>query len=126
MLELNLGIIGLIFSVLFSASEIALISATKLQIDVWVKQRYRLGRLAKFIIDFEKAFNVDDDSIQPNDDATGGRVIIIEGDLCNDYGCFQKILKSAEDLGNRPIDCLGIVPSNLVVDSEVGRISKPS
>ena len=42
MLELNLGIIGLIFSVLFSASEIALISATKLQIDVWVKQKYKL------------------------------------------------------------------------------------
>jgi len=56
MLELNLGIIGLIFSVLFSASEIALISATKLQIDVWVKQRYRLGRLAKFIIDNKSKF----------------------------------------------------------------------
>ena len=55
MLELNLGIIGLIFSVLFSASEIALISATKLQIDVWVKQRYKLGRLAKFIIDYRSA-----------------------------------------------------------------------
>jgi len=56
MLELNLGIIGLIFSVLFSASEIALISARKLQIDVWVKQRYKLGRLAKFIIDNKSNF----------------------------------------------------------------------
>jgi len=56
MLELNLGIFGLIFSVLFSASEIALISATKLQIDVWVKQKYKLGKLTKFIIDNKSKF----------------------------------------------------------------------
>ena len=51
MLELNLAIIGLISSIIFSSSEIALISANKLQIDVWIKQRYRLGRLTKNILD---------------------------------------------------------------------------
>ena len=51
MLELNLAIIGLILSIIFSSSEIALISANKLQIDVWIKQRYRLGRLTKNILD---------------------------------------------------------------------------
>ncbi|MBI45715.1 MAG: hypothetical protein CMG66_06105 [Candidatus Marinimicrobia bacterium] len=56
MLELNLGIIGLFFSVLFSASEIALISAKKLQIDVWVKQKYKLGQLTKFIIENKSKF----------------------------------------------------------------------
>ena len=56
MLELNLGIIGLFFSVLFSASEIALISAKKLQIDVWVKQKYKLGNLTKFIIENKSKF----------------------------------------------------------------------
>ena len=76
-----------------------------------------------------KFFHMYDDtivSIQPNDDATGGRVIVVEGDLCNSYPQFQEIMKSARDLGNRPIDCLGIVPPSLVVNGQAGRISKPS
>jgi len=51
MLELNLAIIGLILSIIFSSSEIALISANKLQIDVWIKQKYRFGLLTKNILD---------------------------------------------------------------------------
>ena len=51
MIELNLAIIGLIFSILFSSSEIALISANKLQIDVWIKQRYIFSKNAKNILD---------------------------------------------------------------------------
>ena len=34
MLELNLGIIGIFFSMLFSGTEIALISANKLQLEL--------------------------------------------------------------------------------------------
>ena len=41
MLEINLAITGLFFSILFSGTEIALISANKLQIDVWIKQNYK-------------------------------------------------------------------------------------
>ena len=51
MLELNLAIIGLILSILFSSSEIALISANKLQIDVWIKQKYKLSILTKHILE---------------------------------------------------------------------------
>ena len=50
-MELNLTIIGLILSIIFSSLEIALISANKLQIDVWIKQKYRLGKLTKIILD---------------------------------------------------------------------------
>ena len=56
MFEINLAIIGLFFSILFSSTEIALISANKLQIDVWVKQNYKLGNLAKFIINNKSKF----------------------------------------------------------------------
>ena len=56
MLELNLAILGLFFSMLFSGTEIALISANKLQIDVWVKQKYKLAKLAKFIIENKSKF----------------------------------------------------------------------
>ena len=50
MLELNLAILGLIFSILFSSSEIALISANKLQINVWVKQKLRLSKIAERVV----------------------------------------------------------------------------
>ena len=50
MFEINLALIGIFFSILFSSSEIALISASKLQIDVWIKQNYRLAGLTKYII----------------------------------------------------------------------------
>jgi len=51
MFELNLTIIGLILSIIFSSLEIALISANKLQIDVWIKQKYKLGSITKNILE---------------------------------------------------------------------------
>ena len=56
MIELNLAIIGLIFSILFSSSEIALISANKLQIDVWIKQRYVFSKNAKKILNNKASY----------------------------------------------------------------------
>ena len=47
---------GLIFSIIFSSAEIALISSSKLQIDVWIRQKYKLGKLAKYIISRKLAF----------------------------------------------------------------------
>ena len=55
-IELNLTIIGLILSIIFSSLEIALISANKLQIDVWVKQRYKLSKLTKSILNRKSKF----------------------------------------------------------------------
>ena len=51
MIELKLAIIGLILSIVFSSAEIALITANKLQINVWIKQKYRLSSLTKRILD---------------------------------------------------------------------------
>jgi len=47
---LFLAITGIILSIFFSSSEIALISANKLQINVWKKQGKRLSATAKSII----------------------------------------------------------------------------
>ena len=38
MLDLNLALLGLILSIIYSSSEIALLSANTLQLDVWEKQ----------------------------------------------------------------------------------------
>ncbi|SVE20149.1 uncharacterized protein METZ01_LOCUS473003, partial [marine metagenome] len=51
MLDLNLAFMGLILSILYSCSEIALVSANPLQLDVWEKQEKRLSRLASSILD---------------------------------------------------------------------------
>lgn len=51
MFDLNLTIIGLILSIIFSSLEIALITANKLQIDVWIKQKYKLGSITKKILE---------------------------------------------------------------------------
>ena len=39
MLDLNLALTGLILSIVYSSSEIALLSANTLQLDVWNKQQ---------------------------------------------------------------------------------------
>ncbi len=49
MLALNLALIGLIFSAIFSSSEIALITANKLQFKVWIKQE-RTGASSGYAI----------------------------------------------------------------------------
>jgi CBS domain containing-hemolysin-like protein len=56
MLDLNLAIAGLILSIIFSGSEIALISANALQINVWVKQKMRLSRWAASIIENKEEY----------------------------------------------------------------------
>ena len=47
---LFLAITGIILSIFFSSSEIALISANRLQINVWEKQNLRLSKTANSII----------------------------------------------------------------------------
>ena len=56
MIELNLTIIGLILSIIFSSLEIALISANTLQIDVWIKQNFKFSLLTKKILDNKSNF----------------------------------------------------------------------
>ena len=50
MIILFLALTGIILSIFFSSCEIALISANKLQINVWVKQKPRLSKIADSII----------------------------------------------------------------------------
>ena len=44
-------LLGILLSIFFSSSEIALLSANKLQINVWNKQNKRLAKLANSIIE---------------------------------------------------------------------------
>ena len=56
MIDINLAILGLILSIVYSSSEIALLSANALQIDVWEKQERRLARWASSILDYKSEY----------------------------------------------------------------------
>ena len=52
---------------------------------------------------------------QPNKEASGGKVVIIEGDLVGKNSLVPPMIKDAKLLGNHPIDLLACVPPKLVV-----------
>ena len=56
MLDLNLALLGLILSIVYSSSEIALLSANSLQLDVWEKQEKYLARWASSILDWKPEY----------------------------------------------------------------------
>ena len=51
MIDINLALLGLFLSIVYSSSEIALLSASSLQVDVWEKQGKRLSKWASSILD---------------------------------------------------------------------------
>ena len=56
MLDLNLTLLGLILSIVYSSSEIALLSANTLQLDVWEKQGKYLAHWASSILDWKPEY----------------------------------------------------------------------
>ncbi len=56
MFDLILAIIGLILSIFYSSSEIALISAHPMQIQVWAKQRKKLGKMTQSIMESQEQY----------------------------------------------------------------------
>ena len=56
MIELNLALLGLLLSIIYSSSEIVLLSANALQVDVWEKQEKRLSRWASSILDHKPEY----------------------------------------------------------------------
>jgi hypothetical protein len=100
------------------------------------KDSYRVRRLtrclrmkenlARFINDFSLSIGLDQWDVEPNSDARGGNVIIIEGDLCNSLEIHQRLFSSALELGNYPVDLLGCVPPSYVSRDNEKIFSFPS
>lgn len=72
------------------------------------------ANLAQFVTDCAIAFELQNWDLEPNPDANGGRVIIIEGDMSSDINIYEKLRSEAEELGNYPVDLLACVPPSLV------------
>jgi hypothetical protein len=72
------------------------------------------ANLALFVDDFAKALDLRNWDLEPNPDANGGRVIVVEGDLASRAELYEKLAAEAAKLGNFPIDLLACVPPSLV------------
>lgn len=83
------------------------------------------ANLALFVRDFAGSLRLDDWDLEPNPDAPGGRVLIVEGDLANRPAMTGELLKQAAALGNYPVDLLACVPPSLVQHDNCETPSSP-
>jgi len=74
----------------------------------------------RFVISMASHLGIEDWDVEPNRDAYGGRVVIVEGDYWGDPELHNGVMKSNRDDGNEPIDMLFCVPPSLVVVDELG------
>jgi len=81
--------------------------------------------LAHFVMDVASGFGFQDWDIEPNVEAGGGRVIIVEGSLTDNYSLYERLSTEAKTLGNYPVDLLACVPPNLVLHSDDNAVSLP-
>ena len=72
------------------------------------------ANLTHFVNDFAKALDLPDWDLEPNLDANGGRVLIVEGDLASQADIYEQVCADAASLGNYPVDLLACVPPSMV------------
>ena len=73
------------------------------------------ANLAHFVADCAEAFGLQNWDLEPNPDANGGRVIIVEGDMAGHTALVDQVFAEAAELGNYPVDLLACVPPSLVI-----------
>jgi hypothetical protein len=83
------------------------------------------ANLVLFVTDFAKALDLQDWDLEPNPDANGGRVIIVEGNLASQTQIYEQFCAEAAELGNYPVDLLACVPPSLVVHENQETFSLP-
>lgn len=72
------------------------------------------SNLTRFVSDLAVELALADWDLDPNNEAPGGRVLIVEGELSGDTKLYAKLAAEALTLGNHPIDLLACVPPALV------------
>jgi hypothetical protein len=82
------------------------------------------ANLALFVADYADTLGLQDWDLEPNPDANGGRVLIVEGDLARQTAIYDDVCAEAARLGNYPVDLLACVPPSLV-SHEGGKCSLP-
>lgn len=72
------------------------------------------ANLALFVVDYADVLGLQGWDLEPNPDANGGRVLIVEGDLARQTTIYDQVCADAAKLGNYPVDLLACVPPSLV------------
>lgn len=72
------------------------------------------ANLAAFVRDLASGLGIDGWDLEPNLEATGGRVVVIEGDLASEPHRLRTWCDDARALGNSPVDMLACVPPAMV------------
>ena len=83
------------------------------------------ANLVLFVLDFARALDLPDWDLEPNLEANGGRVIIMEGDLAQRFDIYDQLCAEAAQLGNYPVDLLACVPPALVEHQGETTLSVP-
>ena len=84
------------------------------------------ANLAYFVTDFVTALGLQDWDLEPNPDATGGRVLDCRGRLGSPNSTLRtSVCSEAAQLGNYPVDLLACVPPSLVQKQDHETFSVP-
>ena len=83
------------------------------------------ANLALFVDELASELGLQNWDLEPNPEANGGRVIIVEGDLASDTELYKQLSTEAAELGNYPIDLLACVPPSMVNHGETQANSVP-
>ncbi len=80
--------------------------------------------LARFVTQFASALGLGQWNIQPNADAPGGRVILIEGDYFANREFHEQLIQYNAADGNHPVDMLACIPPSLVIRDSAGSVTE--
>jgi hypothetical protein len=84
------------------------------------------ANLAAFVSDMAECLGLENWDIEPNTEASGGRVIIVEGDLASSPSLIAQFCAEARELGNRPVDLLACVPPAMVDPATPDQLCRPA
>lgn len=84
------------------------------------------ANLAAFVRDMAAKLQLEDWDLEPNSEAAGGRVIIVEGNLASDPRLIEQLCAEARELGNYPVDMLACVPPSMVNPLAADQLCQPA
>jgi hypothetical protein len=84
------------------------------------------ANLAAFVGDVADYLGLGSWDLEPNAEASGGRVIVVEGDLASNPSLIEQLCAEARALGNHPIDMLACVPASMVDTSGPHQMCLPA
>lgn len=84
------------------------------------------ANIAAVIGDIAQKLSIENWDLNPNLEATGGRIIVVEGDLSARPDLIQIWAGEARDLGNYPVDLLACVPPAMVDRKSANKFCEPA